>query len=790
MKKILSLALLIALFAACNKSSNNNFPSEHALFGLVKPIKLSPKKTTIFLQDYIVNVKTIDSVSLSKGIAMKTNKDNQDAIDLSYDNSQLPYYSTMLLWVKGFAYTLLLEKSDKISYLFKFNPQGKTYQNVALAGDFNNWNPDNTPMKFKDSVWQTTLMLDPGTYQYLVVPDKTWIIDFNNTESTSNNMGGFNSVLKISVKKGEALPALYTSKIDGDTIEIGFENNADKIFIMWENFLLKDIVVDKTKKTIRFEIPEEAEDFNYSYMRAYSQNSSGKSNDLLIPLKNRMPITECKDLTPSHKEAQILYFLMTDRFYNGNTENDGSIKDPEVAPAANFMGGDLAGITRKINEGYFDSLKISTIWLSPIVQNPLKAYNEYPKPNRKFSGYHGYWPINSTQVDFRFGTAENLKELVEAAHKKNINVILDYVANHVHEDNPLIKNNPKWATEVNLPDGPNIRKWDEHRLTTWFDKFLPTFDFSQKVVVDTITAIGLYWIKEYNLDGFRHDATKHVPLEFWRAMTLKLKKEVMIPQNKSLLQIGETYGSRELIGSYIGNGLIDGQFDFNLYFDARSVFAIDKESFKKAANSLDQSFKSYGSNSLMGNITGNHDLPRFTSLASGDLKFNEDAKEAAWKRKITITDTLGYYKMAQFMAFNMTIPGIPVIYYGDETGMAGADDPDNRRMMKFDSLSKQEAQLKHEIQKLVDLKRESMALNYGSFEWIKAEDKLLIYGRKYFDKVVIVILNKEKTTKEIVFNIPQHLSQKAFKANFNSSFSIKNNSICMKMRPCSFEILN
>ena len=788
MRKLLSLALLIALFAACNKPSH--FPTEHALFGIVKPIKLSPKKTTIFLQDYIIDVKNIDSVSLSSDITKNPNKDNPDAIDLTYDNSKLPYYSTMLLWVKGFAYTLLLEKSDKISYLFKYNPQGKTYEKVGLAGDFNNWSPDNTPLKYKDSVWQTTLLLDPGRYQYLVVPDKTWIIDLNNSESTSNNMGGFNSVLKINAKKGEPLPVLYTNQINGDTIEIGFENNIDNVYIMWENFLVEDIVIDKPKKTIRFEIPEEAEDFSYSFIRAYSQNPSGKSNDLMIPLKNRKPITDYKDLTRSHKEAQILYFLMTDRFFNGNPENDGPIKDPEVAPAANFMGGDLQGITKKLKEGYFDSLKISTIWLSPVVQNPLKAYNEYPKPNRKFSGYHGYWPINSTQVDFRFGTAENLKELVETAHEKNINVILDFVANHVHEDNPIIKNNPKWATELNLPDGLNIRKWDEHRLTTWFDKFLPTFDFSQKVVIDTVAAIGLYWINEFNLDGFRHDATKHIPLEFWRAMTLKLKKDVMIPQNKSLLQIGETYGSRELIGSYVGNGLIDGQFDFNLYFDARSVFAIDNESFKKAANSLDQSFKSYGSNSLMGNITGNHDLPRFTSLASGDLKFNEDAKEVAWKRKIMVTDTLGYYKMAQFMAFNMTIPGIPVIYYGDETGMAGADDPDNRRMMNFDKLSNNEIQLKQKIQKLVDIRRNSMALNYGSFEWIKIDDKLLVYARKYFDKTVIVIMNKEKKAQDVVFNIPNHLSQKAFKANFNSSFSINNNSICIKMKPYSFEILD
>jgi len=788
MKKIFLLIFLIALFSACHNPLK--FPAEHALFGIAKPIKLQQEKTTIFLQDFIIDVETIDSVSVDKGIKKTENKDNPHAFDLTYNNAELPYYSVMQLWVKGHAYTILLEKSDKISYVFKFDPHGITYQNVGVAGDFNNWNPDNTPLKLRDGIWQKTILLDPGTYQYLVVPDKKWIIDKTNTDSASNNMGGYNSVLHINAPAGEPLPVLYADRIKDDTIKAGIKNNVSTFYVLWENFLLKDFNFDKNMSTLNIKIPDDAKGVDYSYIRVLGFNKAGKSNDLMIPLKNGKPITDYKDLTRSHKEAQVYYFLLTDRFYNGNPDNDAPIKDPEVAPLANFMGGDLEGITKKLKEGYFDSLNISTIWLSPVVQNPLKAYYEYPEPHRKFSGYHGYWPINSTQIDNRFGTDVNLTELVKTAHKKNINVILDFVAHHVHEDNPIIKNNPKWATDINLKDGLNIRKWDEHRLTTWFDKFLPSFDFTQKKVIDTISAIGLFWVKKFDLDGFRHDATKHVPVDFWRAMTLKLKKEIQIPQKKSLMQIGETFGNRDLIGSYVGNGLLDGQFDFNLFFDARSVFAVDGESFKKVANSLKQSFKSYGCNSLMGNITGNHDLPRFTSLASGDLKFNENAKEVAWKKTIQITDTMGYYKMAQFVAFNMTIPGIPVIYYGDEIGMPGADDPDNRRMMKFDNLSKYEIQLKHVIQKLIKIKRRSLALNYGHFEWLKVEDKQLVYARKYFDETAIVILNKEKTSKEIVFDLPLYVNLKAIKANFNSSFSIKDNKLTIKMKPYGFEILN
>ena len=161
-------------------------------------------------------------------------------------------------------------------------------------------------------------------------------------------------------------------------------------------------------------------------------------------------------------------------------------------------------------------------------------------------------------------------------------------------------------------------------------------------------------------------------------------------QRKTIYQIGETFGSRELIESYINSGEMDAQFDFNLYFDARAVFAIDKESFTKLKNSMQESFNYFGYHNLMGNITGNQDIPRFISLASGSLAFNEDDKEAGWKRDMEVKDPVGYKKLSSLTAFIMTIPGVPVIYYGDEIGMPGAGDPDNRRPMKFSNLNQYE----------------------------------------------------------------------------------------------------
>lgn len=792
MKKVyLLLSCLSLLLCACHKTDPTPvFPSHHAVTGLVKPVRLNPDTTRIYLQDYIINTENIDSVTFSKGIKAISTTDKQGQLLLSCGTETLPYYSIMSLWVAGDRYTVLLERSDKIKHTYTYNPKGNTYSKVALAGDFNNWNPALTPLTLIDGLWQTSLMLDPGMYQYLVVPDNVWMIDKNNPDTVSNNMGGFNSVMKIIPSDTLPTPVLRTGKINGDTLEMVFKNTVTGFYVLWENFLLDEHFFYRTAEGININPPHEAFAMDYSSIRVFAANASGKGNDLLIPLLKGKPVTDPATLSRMHKEAQVLYFLLTDRFYDGDPDNNEPVRDAEVAPLANYMGGDLIGVIKKLNEGYFDSLGISAIWLSPLMQNPLKAYNEYPEPHRKFSGYHGYWPVNSTHIDYRLGSEKCLRELVETAHKKKMNIILDFVANHVHEDNPIIKDHPQWATQLELEDGLNIRKWDEHRLTTWFDRFLPSFDFSQQKVIDTVAAIGLYWLLKYDLDGFRHDATKHIPTEFWRAMTLKLKKEVVMPRKKEILQIGETFGSRELIGSYVGNGLLDGQFDFNLYFDARAVFAQDNEPFSKLANALSQSLKSYGSHNLMGNITGNHDLPRFTSLASGDLRFDENAKEAAWKRKIEITDTIGYTRMAQFMAFNMCIPGIPVVYYGDEIGMAGADDPDNRRMMKFENLNQYQQKLFNTISRLIHLRRSSMALLYGHFEWVIAGDKTIAFIRTYFNEGVLAVFNKDKQAAEITLTLPYYLKGKALKPEFGSAFRRKDNQIALTIPPCGFEIFH
>ncbi|MCX6266609.1 MAG: alpha-amylase family glycosyl hydrolase [Bacteroidetes bacterium] len=786
---IIATGLALTLWSC---SSNDDFPvaKEPQMIKLSAPILINADSTVIQLADYLLKPTLIDSLELDKSLRSAISADSTQLV-IKPVNRDFPKLSTLKIWSKGFAYSLLLEKSTKLKYRFTFDPKNKKYKRVQIKGQMNEWNPSAGYLFERDGKWHIDFQLFPGKYQYKLIIDGKEKSDPDNRDSVSNGNGGYNSLLTLGNLNQTNLPVLFTSAADGRKIVVGMKNRADSVFVFWQNYLLDQKFWKTDSSGITIELPRKAKEFERSFIRVWASNSTGISNEILVPLADGKVLTDANKLTRSDREAIVMYFLMVDRFSNGKPENDAPVADKEIDPKVNFMGGDLAGITRKIEDGYFTGLGINTLWLSPITQNPLIGYVEYPAPHRKFSGYHGYWPITLTTVDSRFGQAEELHKLVREAHSKNINVILDFVSHHAHQDYPAFKAHPEWMTQIDLPGKrKNIRLWDEQRLTTWFDVFLPTFDLTKPEVANMVSDSAAFWIKEYKLDGFRHDAAKHVPENYWRLLNQKLTEQVLVPENRNIFQIGETFGSRELIGSYINPGMLDAQFDFNLYWEAKSAFSMDNYSFRDLNYSLQQSFSYFGEHSLMGNITGNQDMSRFISYAAGALSPNEDASEAGWKRDIIVKDTIGYQKLAALEAFNMTIPGIPVIYYGDEQGMAGAGDPDNRRMMKFDSLNRFEQTLKTTTSKLAKLRNSNLALVYGDFTTLRVSEKVYVYMRSYFDNAVIVVFNKDKSPKKIEFELPDRYKDGNFAAQFGNKFLIENGKASVDLNGNSFEIIS
>ncbi|MCX6247836.1 MAG: alpha-amylase family glycosyl hydrolase [Bacteroidetes bacterium] len=781
----------LAVLQGCTSHQNIKITDKPEITGVAIPVIMQPDSTVLVLGDYFLHPKSIDSVFTDKSISWRISPDTSElTLTPEGKTGTVPRVSVMKVWIDGFCYSLLLEKSRKIWQHISFNPKDKKYKKVEIAGEMNEWTIGRTPLHLKDGIWQTDLLLFPGKYQYKLVVDKKWILDPGNPESVDNNIGGVNSVLRVGNINPPGAPGLFTTKAEKDKITIGIKNKTKEIFVFWQNYQLDEKFCKIDSTGLKITIPGNAGSIERSFLRVWAFNASGTSNEILVPLEAGRVITDPSKLTRADKQAMIIYFLMVDRFRNGDPKNDAPLKDKEIDNKLNFQGGDLTGIVQTLEKGYFQDLGVSTLWISPITQNPKDGWKEYPAPHRKFSGYHGYWPITLTTIDPRFGTPDDLKELVKQAHGSNMNVLLDYVSNHVHQDSKIFKDHPDWVTPLILPNKKkNIRLWDEQRLTTWFDEFLPTLDLTKPEVCGMMSDSALFWVKNYELDGFRHDATKHIPEIYWRTLTKKLKNQVVIPDNRSIYQIGETFGSRDLIRSYVNPGELDAQFDFGLYFDARTVFARENASFKDLNYSLQESFSYYGEHSLMGNITGNQDLARFISFASGALSFSENDQKAGWDRDIEVKDTAGYGRLAMLQAFNMTIPGIPVIYYGDEFGMPGAGDPDNRRMMRFDNLTPQEKKVKETVSKLAHLRSSSMPLLFGDFKSLETSDKTYVYMRTYFDKVVFVIFNKDKSSRKIDVEIPDRFIGARLINQFGSDAKLEKNKITVNLKANSFEIL-
>ena len=595
-----------------------------------------------------------------------------------------------------------------------------------------------------------TLNLPLGNHSYQIITDNAWGLDPTNQDSIPNGLGGWNSL--VVVTQASLPPVIKVTKSEDSDLEIEGDYGVD-VWCIWEDQFIAEIELGLLSNTT-LKIPNSAKLLRRSHLRLFPVNDGVRGAEILIPLEYGEPIVSTQDLDRRDWHAMVMYFLMIDRFNNGMPDNDSPVEDQDIMPIANHKGGDLTGVALKIVDGYLGRLGVNTVWLSPITKNAKGAWGYWSDPrtsvSSKFSSFHGYWPISNTMIDPAFGSRAEFNGFVDFAHSVDMNVILDYVANHVHEDHPIYKKHPDWATDLYLPDGSmNIERWDDHRLTTWFDTFLPTLDLSRPEVYSAMTDSAMWWVENSAVDGFRHDATKHIPEVFWRTLTTKMKV-LNRTRGRRLFQIGETYGSPSLIRSYISSGMLDAQFDFNHYDAAVAALAFDEGSFENLASTARESLKSYGAHNLMGNITGNQDRIRFTSLADGGVVPEGNGKFEGWTQDIKhIKGGGGFEKMRMLMSYLMAMPGIPCIYYGDEIADVGGNDPDNRRVMRFKDLSLEEGNTLSWTSEWIKLRRSRMSFMYGSCNIEAISHTLLKITREYLGEESVVYINKSKESVDV-----------------------------------------
>lgn len=485
-------------------------------------------------------------------------------------------------------------------------------------------------------------------------------------------------------------------------------------------------------------------------------------------------------VTPFIWENANVYFLLTDRFYNEETYNDVNFDRTEkTAKLRGFMGGDIKGITRKINEGYFTDLGITAIWFTPVVEQVHGIVDEGTGPTY---GYHGYWAKDWTALDPNFGTEEDLAQLVETAHKNGIRIILDVVLNHTgpvtdkdpawppewvrtspkceHEDYEstvhctLVKNLPDIRTNsdhaVGLPE-PLKKKWnDEGRLVqevAELDAFFKRTGFPESPRHYIIKWL-IDFILEYGVDGFRIDTAKHVDETTWDELwqeavkafnTWKEKNPEKVLDDSEFFMVGEVYGYNISSGRNFdfGDTLVD-------FYNHGMKALINFEFKADAEKTYEEIFSKYSSllkNELQGKTVFNYISSHDDSYPFDELRENP----------IVAGTKL------------LLCPGVVQMYYGDETmrpiNVPGTEgDAALRSFMNWDELEQNVIrngynvqEVLHHWQKLGIFRKEHPAVGAGEHRKISDEPYMFkrIFQSEDFEDVVMVGLDIEPGPQQI-----------------------------------------
>ena len=479
--------------------------------------------------------------------------------------------------------------------------------------------------------------------------------------------------------------------------------------------------------------------------------------------------------SPFFWNAANIYFLLTDRFNNGDTLNDISLnRTKETAVLRGFMGGDIQGITQKINDGYFTDLGINAIWFSPVVE---QIHDNVDEGTGNTYGYHGYWAKDWTALDPNFGTKKELEILVKTAHENGIRILMDIVLNHtgpVTDLDPvwpkewvrtgpiceytnyetttnctLVKNLPDIITEsdeaVELPDAL-LAKWkEEGRLSNELDELQVFFERTKYPRAPRFYIIK--WLTDYvndlGIDGFRVDTAKHTDEKTWKELyseasyafnTWKRKHPEEVLDDNPFFMVGEVYGYKISSGREYDFG--DKKVD---YFDNGFHSLINFELKDDANQDYETIFSKYN-DLLFTELEGKSVVNYLTSHDDID-SFDKERKNP--------------YHAANVL---LLTPGASQIYYGDESArnltIEGAQgDATLRSFMNWGELDS--IPLNQKIlgywQKLGQFRNDHPAIGAGKHQRLSKSP--YVFGRTYlngeFKDKVVVGLNLPKGKKHL-----------------------------------------
>ncbi len=416
---------------------------------------------------------------------------------------------------------------------------------------------------------------------------------------------------------------------------------------------------------------------------------------------------------PSWARGIVGYHVFLDRFFNGDKNNDPQVVEEwnSIPTRTNFFGGDIRGLILKIK--YLTDLGIKFICLTPIF---LASSN------------HKYDTIDYFSIDPIFGSKEELIELVKLCHENDIRIVLDGVFNHIgfysNQFQDVIakgKNSQYWDWFYIQGDKIDVNNINYECVGDY--KWMPKLRYSSNALREFILSIGEYWIKETGIDGWRLDVADEVDFTFWPEFRKAVKK-----LDPNTLLIAETWrDGRDLLRGDQMDTVMNYQFRDSVidYFIKNSI---DSAMFKQRIEDIMYHYPLPVHNILY-NLLGSHDTDRIMSVSDGNEK-----------------------SMKLAIAFLLTFPGMPVVYYGDEIGLNGENDPSCRNTMKWDSI---DYKIHHFYQSMIHFRNSHHSLRYGDFTHLNVDSKLYCFTRSEEEEIIIVI-----------FNIQSHDYSTAFKYEY------------------------
>ena len=395
---------------------------------------------------------------------------------------------------------------------------------------------------------------------------------------------------------------------------------------------------------------------------------------------------------PAWTRDAVVYNIFPDSFAAGKR------LAPNGAPPC--RGGTVRGVTENLD--YIASLGFNCIYLNPIFAA---------------RSYHRYDTLDYYRIDPHMGAEDDLRDLVRRAHALGIRVILDGVFNHVSSDHPFFRDvlekgraSRYYSCFYALPETPRLPAAGELPGYTCFSYVadMPKTNTADPFLRQYFCDVGAYWVRKFDVDGWRLDVANELDDGFLRAFRASVKAA-----KSDALIVGEVW---ENAAHYLGGDMLDSAMNYDFRRYCRRFFAeqtVDAETFDTNVSTL---LLRYNENALFAqlNLLDSHDVSRFLSLCGGKTE-----------------------RMELAVLLQMTFPGMPCVFYGDEKGLCGESEPEYRRPMEWDASSP----LEEVYRRMIALRKTHPALRYGSFHTELACGGVYRYSRVWNGTKITVAMN-------------------------------------------------